>query len=416
MRFLIYASALQADILALAYELDRSEEHEVLIAASNLQTFFGEPIAKIKPFQSRTMDRLADDVEKAAAAFQPDVTIVDQHFPAFKTSPYLVKAWYGLGWKAPSSKTLLAYHNDVRTVTGLGPDECNPAFIAQCYGEHDKQWRVKKMRIHPDNCKIMGMPFSDMLLNRPYKRWQLNEYYDIDVVEKKTVLINLSWHYAKLNNKSRNFWTNLKRIMRGDYHFDDDEHFFNMLCERIIDRDANILLCTHDRWRYSSAYLDMFQRLKDRFGSHMHIKHKDQNPDNLADLCVADVMVSNLSSFISYFYFTGKPSIHLCPVPKSSKVVTYAEKNRGEKTSRLERQNISEGYMRVPSDNGGLTAFSRNACLKQTLAAIDQAQCCKERSIAFIDQNIYRPDGQTAARYIRQIVEHVQTHQAPRAG
>ena len=416
MRFLIYASALQADILALAYELDQSDEHEVLIAASNLKTFLDEPIAKIKPIQSRMMDRLADDVEKAAAEFQPDVTIVDQHFPAFKTSPCIVKTWYGLGWKAPNSKTLIAYHSDVKTITDRGPDVENPAFIAQCYGEHDQQWRIKKMRIHRDNCKILGMPFADMLLDRPYKRFQLNDYYDIDVEEKKTVLLNLSWHYAKLNNKSRNFWTNLKRIMRGEYHFDDDEHFFNMLCERIIDRDANILLCTHDRWRYSSAYLDMFQRLKDRFGSHMHIKHKDENPDNLADLCVADVMVSNLSSFISYFYFTGKPSVHLCPVPKNSKVITYAKKNRGDKTLSFEKQNITEGYMRMPSDNGGLTAFSRNACLKQVLAGLDHPQCCKERSISFIDQNIYKPDGQTAKRYIRKVVEHVESHGLRRSG
>ena len=122
MRVLIYATALQADILALAYELDQDPNHEVLIAASNLESFLKEPIAKVRPFQSTMLDRLADDVETAAAKFKPDVTIVDQHFPGFKTSPHILKAWYGLGWKAPSSKVVSSYLNEVKLLTGLGPD------------------------------------------------------------------------------------------------------------------------------------------------------------------------------------------------------------------------------------------------------------------------------------------------------
>ena len=406
MRVLIWATTLQADILALALCLDQHPEHELL--ASNLDAYLAEPIAKVRPLQSKVIDRLKADVEGEVALFKPDVTVIDNHFPGFKCSTHIVKMWYGLGWKAPSKKALSSYYKDVRRLTGLGPDEKNPFFMAQCYGEHDRNWRIKGMRFHPDNCVIVGMPFADLIMKPPYTKQELKDHYTIDIERRKTLLVNFTWHYGNIVSYQPGLIGHIKRTLNIGSLNGSDEVFLRNLCEKAFAQNADVLFCMHDRWRYSEDYLAIYKGLKASYGKRIQIKHKDEHPDNLADLCVADVMVSNLSSFITFFYHRKNPSIHLCPVPRSVKNINFARLSKRRRDIVYRRANRDQGYMADPADNGGMTAYSRDECLKMISAGLGDQNICVAETEAFIAKRIHKADGQSAMRYVEAIEAFIQ--------
>ncbi|NRA37468.1 MAG: hypothetical protein HRU15_04965 [Planctomycetes bacterium] len=402
MRVLIWATSLQADVLALALFLDAHEQHELLIAATGKDIYLEQPIARTKPFRSHLIDRLADDVEGIIGAFDPEVTVVDNHFPQFKTSPFLCKMWFGLGWKAPDKKELKLYFEEVTRLTGASPEEKNPYFMAQCYGPHDMAWRIAGMHIHEDNCRIVGMPFSDVLLNPPYAREQIAEHYTIDVMRRKTVLVNFTWHYSSTTtqNSVESNW--LSRLLGRDSMDKNDEVFLRRLVESIIHEGANVLFCMHDKWRYDNAYLSIFYHLRAKYPNRVEVKHKDESPDNLMDLLVADVMVSNLSSFVTFFYFTGKPTVHL--VPRES---TTKKSLKARRVSAVSELNVDGKYMTDPDDNGGITVYSRRDCVRAIIRGLREPQCCKKRSEKFIREKMPDFVGESSAAYVEALEKFV---------
>ena len=379
MRTLIWASALQADILALALQLDQDPEQEVLIAATGIAAYQTQLIAQKRPFQCEIIERSDEStcIERVLA-FDADVCVVDNHFPKQRLAKATCKMWHGLGWKAPDRMD--TYFDSVEMLTGLRPDVPNPRFMAMCYGPHDKQFRIDGMHIHKDNCSIVGMPMADLIVRPPYDRHELAPRYKIDVLGQQTVLINFTWHYGSITSHGGpGFW---QKLFKSSKPNKSDAAFLDQICQAVITAGANVLFCMHDRKRYEATYLEIFERLKQRYQQNIQIKFKDEHPDNLSDLLVSDVMVSNLSSFITFFYHTGKPTVHLSPVKEGQRAVQYARASR--KGVRYKKRGLDQAFMMEPSDNGGFTAYNREQCIEQILQGLANPNSCSERIQAYL--------------------------------
>ena len=260
---------------------------------------------------------------------------------------------------------------------------------------------------------MIGMPFAELICDAPYTRQELAPRYEIDVLDRKTVLVNFTWHYGNITNQNakRGFWQHLFKSNKPNQ---DDALFLHELCQTVIKKDANVLFCMHDKARYDKDYLDIFTGLKTTFGDRIQVKFKDEHPDNLSDLIVADVMVSNLSSFITFFYHTGKPTVHLCPVSKHDKAVSFARASR--KGVKYKSWSLEESFMTAPEDNGGFTVYNKADCIERICFSLDNHDCCKERTAAFLKAKL--PDGidGSCARFTAALEElHQRSMDADRA-
>ena len=374
MKVRIWATTLQADIIALALHLDGRADCEPLVVAEGLDAFQREPIARARPLRAPCLERDATGTRDAVRAFAADVVVADNHLPEFRAAPNVCTLWHGLGWKARGRADIAAFHKRVRELTGQDGSTANPRLLAQCYGAPDRDWRVDSWGLHPDNCEVLGMAFTDLLLDPPFAREDLAAHYRIDVVAKPTVLLNFTWHYGRIFPGA---WTPPGLLSRSSA-FEQDLALLEQVIDTVLERGANVLFCLHDRKRYEPAYLAALHAIAER-RTDVQLKHKCEHPDNLADLMVADVMVSNLSSFITYFYASGRPSVHLCPAQDGASEIKLARLKRGK----LRARSVDAGgdlWMNAPTDNGGLTARSAEQALEAIATALDQPDCCVERS------------------------------------
>jgi hypothetical protein len=296
----------------------------------------------------------------------------------------LLYMWHGLGWKARGSDDLKVLYRGVARLTGADPRKPNPRFVAQSYGEPDNLWRIERWGLHPGCCRIIGMAFSDLLLDPPLTREQLAPRYAIDVLARPTVLVSLTWHYGGI------FASSGRRARDGEVDL------LGRLLGAVRECGGNVLLCLHERKRYEDAYLASLQELAARF-DHVQIKHKDEHPDNLSDLLVADVMLSNLSSFITYFYVLGRPSIHIHPGSSTAGGVRLARMSR----NRVRYRTLGRDeplWMCDPEDNGGLTVRGGDEAVDAVVRALGEPGCCRARSASWISRHVHAVDGRTAER------------------
>lgn len=379
MRVLIWASTLQADILALALHLERRPGCELIVAADGLRAFRGEPIAVARPLGSTVIDRNCASAAAVVAAFAPDVVVCDNHFPEFPAARRVASLWHGLGWKATPEHDVKVRLAHVQRLTGIDPRRPNARFLAQCYHENDRDWRILRWGVAPENCALIGSCFRDLLRHPPYKREQVARSYRIDVVSRPTLLVNLTWHYGRILPGGG--WPD-----RRGAALHEDLALFRAILGLAADRGANALVCLHDRWRYDSSLLEELKTAAASFPN-VELKHKDERPDNLADLLVADAMVSNLSSFVTFFYNLGRPTVHLCPPPGND--VQMMRMVRGR--PRAQNPGAEPPWMLPPEDNGGLTAHDRDEALTAIDRALAEPDCCRERERDWLDRHLYMP-------------------------
>ncbi|MBN1609155.1 MAG: hypothetical protein JW940_21175 [Polyangiaceae bacterium] len=386
MRILVWATTLQADILALALSLDQRDDIELMVVAEGLSAYLRQPIAAVRPMRAAMHERDEDATRHAVERFRADIVVCDNHFPAFAAAPRVCSLWHGLGWKARPGADIRTYCRAVERLTGIDPTKPNPRFLAQCYAEPDRLWRTEQWGLAPENCRTIGMAFSDLLKSPPYGKEDLASYYELDIGARKNVLVNVTWHYG--------------RFVPGTWKpgllaapFDSDIQFFDALFSRAHDHGANVLLCMHDRKRYEARYLTAIRALARRFGR-VAIRHKDEFPDNLTDLLVADAMVSNLSSFVTFMYVLGKPTVHICPPPNARVRFTRFHRSR----LRARGADDQPPWMNDPSDNGGLSAFDDDGALTALDRALAEPDCCRERAHAWVGRHVWRPDGHTCER------------------
>ena len=159
----------------------------------------------------------------------------------------------------------------------------------------------------------------------------------------------------------------------------------------------------HDRHRYEDSYVRTMEALACRH-AHVMLKFKSDSPDSLVDVLVSDVMMSNYSSFLNAFYYTGRPTIHIDPTAGISGGHVARVMKRGRLRLREVEDPLSTWKL-SPDDIGGLRAKS----FDELLAAVDRSladpTCCRELAQSFIARHITQADGTTCARIGRYLQE-----------
>lgn len=398
MKVLLWATTLQADILALALHLDTSPDCQLLIVAEHARAFLNAPIARLRPLSAPILDRDEPRVRDAVAQFGPDVVVCDNHFPPWGAAPRVCAMWHGLGWKARPSDELSTFYRHVERLTGGDARQSNPRFIAQCYHARDRAWRIGDWKLHPDNCHVSGSCFADLLRGpAPYSRTALEPEYRLDL-SRKTLLVNVTWHYGRIFPGT---WQP-KRLGRSP--FDADLAFLEQVFARAREHRANVLFCLHDRKRYEPHYLAALHQLAERFGEGLCLRHKDEHPDNWADLWIADAMLSNLSSFTTFFYHFGRPAVHLCPPPGDAGVRFAQYSFLGVGARR--RASTSPPWMNDPRDNGGLSASTDAEALAAIDRALTEPDCCRDSARRWLEEHVAAPEP-SASACLRQRLEQL---------
>ena len=381
-RVVVWATHLQTDILALAVHLDACPDVELLIVAADTAAFRREPIARALQLRARLLDRNHSRTMLRVRAFSADVAVADNHVPPRGIAPRLFYMWHGLGWKARSRLDLATFYFQVRRLTGADPRRANRRFMAQCYGPVDRDWRIGDWELPRAACVETGMAFAALLRDPPYDPAALGAQYRIEVARRKTVLLSITWHSG------------------GIFTGGDDGAFVRDLLGAVRGRGADLLICLHDRHRYPAALLAKLEALAASEPG-CELRFKSDHPDNLCDLLVADVMVSNLSSFLTYFYVLGRPAIHIVPelAARLDRVTMLFSRFR------LRRRIRSEAaWMIDPSDTGGPRASDPQGAIAATLAALDDPAPGAAQAIRWLERHVPWLDDQAPAR-IKQAIE-----------
>lgn len=384
MKICIWTTSLQADTLALAIALDRDPEVELLVVAASLDAYRNEPIARFCPLGCRMLDRGCDDHESAVRAFKADVFFADNHMPKYLAGDKMVFFWHGVPLKIRPRRDIRSFHKNSKRLVGT-TTQPNPRFLAQCYHQMDYRHRIEHWNIDESNCRIWGSAYSDLLLNPPYQRRDLADYYGLDTDGRKNILLSLTWNFG-----ARAFGV-----------LGDDDAIYRELLETAAAHDANLIFSLHDKYRYQPELIEKIEYYARRY-PHSYIKYKNEHADNLADLVVADVMICNFSSFIVFHYFMGKPSIHIQPVDMHKWFVGLPTMRHGGVQSVLRRNNERLWLYRF-DDCGGSLPQNQQQLIADINRGLEDSSYCAERAREFIADKVYRPDGATCARIIGDI-------------
>ena len=360
-RVVIWATHLQTDILALAAHLDRCADVALLIVANDSKAFCGEPVAAALALSAPLLDRNHPATAAAVRRFAADVAVADNHVPPKGVAPRLVYMWHGLGWKARSRIDLAVFYRQVKRLTGIDPRRPNPRFLAQCYGPTDRAWRIRDWKLPAESCPVVGMAFAAILRDPPYSKTAIANRYRINVVRRKTVLLSITWHSGGM-------------LDGGPADLD----LVDRLIATTLELEANLLVCLHDRHRYASAFVAALDRLV-ATADHCELRFKNEHPDNLGDLLVADVMISNLSSFLTYHYVSGRPAIHIV-APHAAAVGRVAMLFSRFRIRRMVKAEAA--WMIDPADTGGIRVADAAGAAQAVAAALDDP--C-EGSLASLD-------------------------------
>jgi len=384
MKICIWTTSLQADTLALALALNKDPEVELLVVAANLSAYRLEPIARFCPLNCELLDRSDDNHDVAVRAFDADIFFADNHLPKYLVGKRLVYFWHGLPLKIRPRRDIKSVLRHFRRLIGK-PNKPNDRLLAQCYNQMDYRHRIDHWGLAQENCRIWGSAYSDLLLNPPYSRRDLEDYYQLDVAARKNILLSLTWNF-------------------GNQAFGvigDDESIFNELVKTATEHDANIIFSMHDKYRYTPELIGKVENWAKRY-PRSFIKYKNEHADNLADLVISDVMICNFSSFIVFHYFMDKPSIHIQPFDTSRKFIGLPTMKGGGIGSVIRRNN-HKLWLYPFNDNGGSLPQTQEALIDDVSRSLADDSYCRDQAKRFINEKIYQPDGATCKRIIADI-------------
>jgi len=186
-------------------------------------------------------------------------------------------------------------------------------------------------------------------------------------------------------------------------HEKHDLDFARSLFQYIREQGADIILCLHNAHRYTSSFLKGIRDIADKVGG-IEIREKDKHPDNLADLIASDVMVSNLSSFITYEYVLGAPTVHICPTTPGKRSIAMAVHRHGHLKARVAHYGESL-WMTSPEDNGGITAFDIFQTEEAIMKGLKDPSCCTTSSHDWLTKHVDGIDGHTCERFANALRE-----------
>jgi hypothetical protein len=391
-RICFWTTSFGPDVMALAWDLDAREDFEIRVVVDDPAAMAREPSLRRKPLRTPLLDKSARamwDLQR----FAPDVVVIDNGPPWWRVGPAGFVLWHGYGWKGP---------NDLREMAPLylslaahwgSPLHASKRLRWACFGPQDLDHRTRVARLSPANCVQIGATSHD-LLRTPIDRAALAPAYPLDVAGRRNVLIAPTWHYGGVLG-----------------HWGDEREMLERLVARVREHGANVILRLHDKWRMSPAVLGVVEDLARRW-DHVLLKFKDEHPDGLADLQIADVLITNMSSIANLFYATGRPTIHVFPVRDEQEPFAWRRLWLGKIRSRVVGS-VREIWKLRPEINGGWMARSHEELLAQVDRALEDPRCCATEARAFVDTYMLGADGRACERARATLVELASRRRGP---
>jgi len=137
-------------------------------------------------------------------------------------------------------------------------------------------------------------------------------------------------------------------------------------------------------------------------------KHRTEvsgfHPDNIMDLQVADVLLTNYSSIANLFYATGRPTVHIYPVRSADEAFMW-RKLTAFGITKTKVKDARFVWKLDPEDHGGLMARSFDETLAALDTAIDNPGCCQEAADDFLARHMHGADGRSGARALASLRE-----------
>ena len=368
MKLCFSPTTIQGDIYALLYHfqqrLEAGTDIDVVVGIDDVEQYKSTPIQQVMPLTVPLWERGNRRFLQKVKSFGPDFFFVDNHLPKKRVFENLVYLWHGFGWKELRAEIEFSKaHKRLSKLLG-GVQDANPNFIHQCYGQFERQHRIEASRIHPDNCRVVGMLYADMLLNPPVQRNDIAGFYPFKSIDRPTVMLGFTWGFGPVFQ-----------------HWDVDEpELMNRLLYYLAEREVNVILRMHDRFRYERSYLQRLEEIAEQYGN-VFLKYKDVERDNLFDVLMSDVIVSNFSGLIICAYFTGAASIHLHPC--GTQDIEHPLYRKRRMKSVLEK-GVTYQWKMPPEENGGLLAATEKELFECLDAALENSACCRQRSAYFV--------------------------------
>lgn len=387
-----WATTLQANIFSLAHYMSSAPRFEAVAAVPNRRAYLQEPINQVYPLPCQLLERDDPQTWKHLQRFAADVTVVDNHYPPARLSPLLVNVWHGFGWRGPEDRVRFKEtFRSIRKLTGTPADQSNAAFMWVCAGETNRRYRIHTTGFHPDTVFATGQAYTDDMVRARISRDAALAYYPRHFARKKIVLFAPTWHFGRIFS-----------------HWGDDLAILREMAARIDAAGGALILRMHDRKRFDSAYLTQLEAFCRRRGN-VVVKFKDEQQDNLLDLTVADCMVSNYSSLLTFFYGTGKPCIHLYPFEREREPPSYRIWKNG-KVREMKAPTPDVVWSLSPLETGGPIAYSVPELLNWIDVALADPATGRPAALQFIAKHCAPYDGnrcQALAELIRQRVRRL---------
>lgn len=377
LRVCFWTTSFGPDQLALAWDLDERDDVEVRVAVSAPAAVVREPSLTRRPLRHPLLDKKLAGMW-ALRRFAPDVVVVDNGVPWLPLAPAGFVHWHGYGWKGPNDVPEMRHRYLSLAVHWGSPLRPTARLRWACFGPQDLEHRTRVGRLHPFLCRSIGATSHD-LLRQQVDRDQLQAAYPVDVVGRPNLLVAPTWHYEGVLG-----------------HWGDEEVLLDELVRRVRRHGGNVIFRLHDRWRMSEAVLSIVERLAHRWDN-VVLKYKNEHPDGLTDLLVADALVTNMSSIANLFYATRRPTIHVFPVDDEAAPFEWRRLSvGGVRTDRVE--SVREIWKLRPEINGGLMAHDQPELLELIDRALEDPSCCEERAAAFLDEYMLGADGEVCER------------------
>jgi hypothetical protein len=397
MRLCFWPTTFQADIQACAHHLALDDRNDVCVALPGPGAAMADKAIAPLPFRGRFVDRdsRAGARELSEAGF--DLVVVDNHLPRQRLAQRMLVLWHGFGWRFDDLSTMR------RELMPLVGDVTRPNenFCWQAFGDWDRHYRSEHSRLDPSNVAALGSAYSDWLLPqtdlaRRFDRAAVGGQYTLNL-ERKVVLVAFTWHHGHVLGP-----------------WGDDASLLRRLVDHIASRGGVTLMRMHDRRRHTRDTIRLVEQLANEYPGSVMLKWKSSSPDSWTDIALSDVCISNYSSLLNAFYFTGKPSVHVLPQPADGHGTSTFRMFLGLPVRRKLRS-AAELWKLPPEENGGLTAGSFEQLLEQVERALAAPDCCRERTQRFAQRYITAPDGHTNQRIAQYLSTWIATGRKPRA-
>lgn len=382
LRVVFWTTTFGPDQISLAWHLDQRDDFDLRVAVKDPAAVAHEPSLRRRPLRAPLLDEgiLAT---LALRKFRPDVLVVDNGVPWLPMAPAGLVQWHGYGWKGPDAHRDMVHRYLTLAAHWGSPMRDTARLKWACFGPQDYEHRTRVGRLHPQVCRQVGAASHDELL-KPFDRSQVVADYPIDVVNRRNVLLAPTWHYGGVLG-----------------HWGREEQMLDELIGRVRAHGANVILRLHDRWRMEPGVLSVVEGLARRWDN-VVVKFKNEHPDGLADLQIADVMVTNMSSIANLFYATLRPTIHVFPVADEAAPFERRKLWLG-RVSKQKKGAAREIWKFRPEINGGLMATCQPELLDLVDQALEDPACCRDRARDFLNDYMLGADGRACERLTAEI-------------